>query len=116
MLHLPLALALTLLGLLLMLPHLVIRILAPSVSQSWQILLLDHAFYILTLHAHIHSLSLVLVFMMKAKEFKTKIYSRAHSLILSLSHTLSSALCIILVVMIRSVEFKASRFVLMLFL
>ena len=34
-------------------------------------------------HTHIHSLSLVLVAMMKSKELKTKIYSHAHSLILS---------------------------------
>ena len=33
---------------------------------------------------HIHSLSPVLVVMMKSKELKTKIYSHAHSLILSL--------------------------------
>ena len=43
-------------------------------------------------HTHIHSLSLVLVVMMEAKEFKTKIYSHAHSLILSQSHSLSHTL------------------------
>ena len=37
----------------------------------------------LSLHTHIHSLSRVLVVMMKSKELKTKIYSHAHSLILS---------------------------------
>ena len=36
-------------------------------------------------HTHIHSLSLVHVIMMNSKELKTKIYSHAHSPILSLS-------------------------------
>ena len=36
-------------------------------------------------HTHIHSPSRVLVVMMKSKEFKTKIYSHAHSLILHLT-------------------------------
>ena len=35
-------------------------------------------------HTHIHSHSLVLVVMMRSKEFKTKIYSHVHSLILSM--------------------------------
>ena len=39
-------------------------------------------------HTHIHSLSFVLVAVMKPKELKTKI-SHAHSLILSLKHSLS---------------------------
>ena len=34
-------------------------------------------------HTHIHSLSFVLVAVMKSKELKTKIYPHAHSLILS---------------------------------
>ena len=34
----------------------------------------------MTCYTHIHSLSLVLVVMMKSTEFKTKIYSHAHSL------------------------------------
>ena len=40
-------------------------------------------------HAHIHSLPLVLVVMMESKEIKTKIYSRAHSLIFSLCHSVA---------------------------
>ena len=42
-------------------------------------------------HTHIHSLPLELAVMMKSKELKTKIYSHAHSLILSLwKHTVSA--------------------------
>ena len=42
---------------------------------------------------HIHSLSPVLVVMMKSKELKTKIYSHAHSLILYLTVCLSHWCC-----------------------
>ena len=44
-------------------------------------------------HTHIHSLSLVLVVMMKSKELKTKIYSHAHSLILSHRLSQTGSLC-----------------------
>ena len=40
-------------------------------------------------HTHTHSLSLVLVVTMKSKELKTKIYSHAHSQILSLMNALT---------------------------
>ena len=64
-------------------------------------------------HRLSHSDSLVAV--MKPKELKTKI-SHAHSLILSLSLSLTYSPSLVLVVMLRSTEFKTSRSVLMLIL
>ena len=56
---------------------------SPSI-QHWmssQSAVLSASLYLL--HIHIHSLSPVLVGMIKSKELKTKIYSHAHSLILA---------------------------------
>ena len=44
----------------------------------------------LTTHSHIHSLSLLLVAMMRSKKLQATIYSHAHSLILSISNPLST--------------------------